>query len=118
MCFVTKAPPINSIDSKCHTEKLKGSKTCLIGYSDFIVFNSPGDGQKQFQETRCAFGLKSSHYSTQGQVTIKCRAFNQVHTTSYINMVEIWYTILKVIEKPFISCTISARAFSEVRTYV
>ena len=35
-CFVTKALPINSIDSKCHTEKLKGSRTCLIGYSDFI----------------------------------------------------------------------------------
>ena len=34
--FVTKAPPINSIDSKCRTEKLKGSRTCLIGYSDFI----------------------------------------------------------------------------------
>ena len=33
MRFVTKAPPINSIDSKCHT---KGSRTCLIGYSDFI----------------------------------------------------------------------------------
>ena len=30
------APPINSIDSKCRTEKLKGSRTCLIGYSDFI----------------------------------------------------------------------------------
>ena len=36
MHFVTKAPPINSINSKCHTEKLKGSRTCLIGYSDFI----------------------------------------------------------------------------------
>ena len=34
--FVTKGPPINSIDSKCCTEKLKGSRTCLIGYSDFI----------------------------------------------------------------------------------
>ena len=33
-CFVTKAPPINSINSKCRTEKLKGSRTCLIGYSD------------------------------------------------------------------------------------
>ena len=31
-----KAPPINIIDSKCRTEKLKGSRTCLIGYSDFI----------------------------------------------------------------------------------
>ena len=31
-----KAPPINSIDRKCRTEKLKGSRTCLIGYSDFI----------------------------------------------------------------------------------
>ena len=34
--FVTKPMPINSIDSKCHTEKLKGSRTCLIDYSDFI----------------------------------------------------------------------------------
>ena len=34
--FVTKPTPINSIDSKCHTEKLKGSTTCLIDYSDFI----------------------------------------------------------------------------------
>ena len=30
-------PPINSIDSKCHTKKLKSSRTCLIGYSDFIL---------------------------------------------------------------------------------
>ena len=36
-CFITKAPPINSIDSKCHIERLKSSKTYLIGYySDFI----------------------------------------------------------------------------------
>ena len=31
--LVTKAPPINSIDSKCHTKKLR---TCSIGCSDFI----------------------------------------------------------------------------------
>ena len=36
MRFITKALPINSIDSKCRTEKLKDSRTCLIGYSDFI----------------------------------------------------------------------------------
>ena len=34
----TKAPPINIIDSKCCTEKLKGSRTCLIGYLDFISY--------------------------------------------------------------------------------
>ena len=34
--IVTKAPPINSIDSKCRTKKLKSSRTCLIGYSGFI----------------------------------------------------------------------------------
>ena len=34
--FVTKAPPINSIDRKCRTKKLKSSGTCLIGYSGFI----------------------------------------------------------------------------------
>ena len=34
--YVTKAPPINSIDSKCRTEKLKGSRTCLVGYLDFL----------------------------------------------------------------------------------
>ena len=66
--FVTKALPINSIDSKCHTEKLKGS---LIGFhTSFHVnnFNSPEadththgyqlPGQKQFQETRRTPGLK------------------------------------------------------------
>ena len=36
MRFVTKAPPINSIDSKCRTNKLKSSRTYLIGYSGFI----------------------------------------------------------------------------------
>ena len=36
MHFVTKAPPINSIDGKCRTKKLKSSRTCLIGYSGFI----------------------------------------------------------------------------------
>ena len=35
--FIAKAPPINSIDSKCHTKKLKSSSTCLIGYSGFIL---------------------------------------------------------------------------------
>ena len=77
--FVTKAPPINNINSKCYTEKLKGSKTCLIGYSDFIsreqyliaqvvdthrhrhtntrTYRLPR--QKQFQETRRAPGLKN-----------------------------------------------------------
>ena len=30
------APPISNIDSKCHTKKLKSSRTCLIGYSGFI----------------------------------------------------------------------------------
>ena len=34
--FVTKALPINSIDSKWYTKKLKSSRTCLIGYSGFI----------------------------------------------------------------------------------
>ena len=34
--FVTKATPINHIDSKCHIKKLKSSRTCLIGYSGFI----------------------------------------------------------------------------------
>ena len=34
---LAKAPPINSIDSKCHKNKLKGSRTCLIGYIDFIL---------------------------------------------------------------------------------
>ena len=47
MCVVTKAPPINSIDSKCFTKKLKNSKTHLSGYSGFIsrkwlICNSPG----------------------------------------------------------------------------
>ena len=32
MHFTTKAPPINNIDSKCNTKKLKSSRTCLIGY--------------------------------------------------------------------------------------
>ena len=44
MRFITKATPISYIDSKCHIKKLKSSRTCLIGYSDFIssrmVFNS------------------------------------------------------------------------------
>ena len=31
--FLTMAPPINNIDSKCHIKKLG---TYLIGYSDFI----------------------------------------------------------------------------------
>ena len=35
-CFVTKAMPISYIDSKCHIKKMKRSRTCLIGYSDFI----------------------------------------------------------------------------------
>ena len=36
MHFVTKAPPINTIDSKCCTKKLKSSRTFLIGYLGFI----------------------------------------------------------------------------------
>ena len=35
-CFITKAPPINSIDSKYLTKKLKRSRTFLIDYSGFI----------------------------------------------------------------------------------
>ena len=35
--FVTKAPPINNIDSKCRTRKLKSSRICLIDYSGFIL---------------------------------------------------------------------------------
>ena len=50
--IVTKAPPINSIDSKCHTEKLKGSRTCLIGYSDFISREGPGVGHFFVVNTR------------------------------------------------------------------
>ena len=34
--FITKAPPIININSKCHIKKLKSSRTCLIGYLDFI----------------------------------------------------------------------------------
>ena len=37
--FVTKAMPINSNDRK----KLKSSRTCLIGYSDFISREWLGD---------------------------------------------------------------------------
>ena len=40
--FINKAPSINSIDSKFHTDKLKGSRTCLIGYSDFILNSFKG----------------------------------------------------------------------------
>ena len=66
MHFVTKAPPINNIDRKCHTKKLKGSRTCWIGYSDFISREwfliawgaDTHAGQKQFQETRHTSGLK------------------------------------------------------------
>ena len=66
MHFVTKAPPINSIDSKCHIKKLKSSRTYLIDYSDFISRDGfqthacQTPRQKQFQETRHtpAFGQK------------------------------------------------------------
>ena len=64
-------PPINSIDTKCHTEKLKGSRTCLIGYSDFISHEEfliaqgrththtriPTSRTKTISRTRCAPGL-------------------------------------------------------------
>ena len=36
MCFITKATSTCYIDSKCHINKLKSSKICLIGYSNFI----------------------------------------------------------------------------------
>ena len=66
--LLRKAPPINSIARKCCTEKLKGSRICLIGYSGFIgkwfliargrtdthAYRLPG--QKQFQDTRRAPG--------------------------------------------------------------
>ena len=69
MLLVTKAPPNNSINSKWHTKKLKSSRTCLIGYSDFIshewlliargwthtqidIHAHRLHRQKQFQETR------------------------------------------------------------------
>ena len=76
--FVTKALPINNIDSKCRTKKLKSNRTGLIGYSGFIshewflivrgadthrqththtyAYRLPR--QKQFQETRHMRGLK------------------------------------------------------------
>ena len=74
--FVTKAPPINSIDSKCHTKKLKSSRTCLIGYSGFISLewfliaweriHIPTSRTKQFQETRRApaFGWRAPGLKT------------------------------------------------------
>ena len=37
-------PRLNIINSKCHANKLKCSRSCLIGYSDFVSFNSLGDG--------------------------------------------------------------------------
>ena len=36
--LVTKATPIHYIHSKCHINKLKSSKTCLIGNSSFVLF--------------------------------------------------------------------------------
>ena len=35
-CFVTKATPINSIDSKCRIKKPENSITYITGYSGFI----------------------------------------------------------------------------------
>ena len=37
MHFITKATTINNINSKCYIKKLKSSRTCLIGYSCFIL---------------------------------------------------------------------------------
>ena len=35
MHFITKVMPVNN-DSRYHTKKLEGSKTCLAGYAGFI----------------------------------------------------------------------------------
>ena len=36
MRFVTKAIPINNIDSRCHIKKPEGSMAYMAGYSGFI----------------------------------------------------------------------------------
>ena len=69
MCFVTKAMPINNIDSKHHIMKVKSCVTCLTGFQNHVSNNlcpQGEDGHRDkdirytlaFIASMCLHGLK------------------------------------------------------------
>ena len=107
MCFVTKAMPIGYIDSKCHISKVKGSRTCLIDYSDFIsreVFHSLGGGHTH-TSTHTDFPDKSNFKKPGacGRCTpgLKIKYLIYTNTMSRLK-IRCLITVLNVFNKPLI----------------